>query len=194
VARFISPILSAVDASQIKQSLHPCQRNSQPENQISVNGIVENADCQIPSRFSFGRHRAERLAIQPAHHRRTAMRLRPNEFCPIHRSTSCCGRELMPRPRLIRLGVQRIEDTHHPRGYRELRSPAEMRKLLNRKIVQQGGICAICHEDFTDYNDIVPDHRDPRGMGGAWRDDHPDNIQATHWWCNGEKGSTRIDD
>src|ERR1700680_3812685 len=24
--------------------------------------------------------------------------------------------------------------------------------------------------------------------------DHPDNIQATHWWCNGEKGSTRMDD
>ena len=66
------------------------------------------------------------------------MRLRPNEFCPIHRSTSCCGRELMPRPRLIRLGVQRIEDPHHPRGYRELRSPAEMRKLLNRKIVAAG--------------------------------------------------------
>jgi hypothetical protein len=28
-------------------------------------------------------------------------------------------------------------------------------------------------------------------MGGAWRDDHPDNIQAAHWWCNGEKGSSR---
>ena len=51
---------------------------------------------------------------------------------------------------------------------------------------------ALC--SIADYNDIVPDHRDPKGMGGAWRDDHPDNIQATHWWCNGEKGSTRIDD
>lgn len=87
------------------------------------------------------------------------MRLRPNEYCPIHKSVSCCGRELIAKPRLIRLGVQRIEDPHHPRGYRELRSPAEMRKLLNRKIVRQGGICAICHEDFTDYNDVVPDHR-----------------------------------
>jgi len=78
------------------------------------------------------------------------------------------------------MGVQRVEDPHHPRGYRELRSPAEMRKMLNRKIRQQAGICAICHEEFTDYNDIVPDHRDPKGMGGAWRDDHPDNIQATY--------------
>jgi hypothetical protein len=90
--------------------------------------------------------------------------------------------------------MQRIEDPHHPRGYRELRSPGEMRKLLNRKILDQDRTCAICHEGFMDYNDIVPDHRDPKGMGGAWRDDHPDNIQATHWWCNGEKGSTRMDD
>jgi hypothetical protein len=34
-----------------------------------------------------------------------------------------------------------------------------MRKLMNRKIVEQGGICPICYEEFTDYNDIVPDHR-----------------------------------
>jgi hypothetical protein len=40
----------------------------------------------------------------------------------------------------------------------------------------------------------IPDRRDPKGMGGSWRDDHRDNIQSTHWWCNGEKGSTRIDD
>lgn len=57
------------------------------------------------------------------------MRLRPNEFCPIHKSVSCCGRERVPKAMLIRLGVQRIEDPHHPRGYRELRSPAEMRNL-----------------------------------------------------------------
>jgi hypothetical protein len=67
-----------------------------------------------------------------------------------------------------------------------------MRKLLNRKIVEQDRKCAICHEEFADYNDIVPDHRDPKGMGGSWGDDHPDNIQATHWWCNSEKGSNRL--
>ena len=122
------------------------------------------------------------------------MKLRRNEFCPIHRSVFCCGREQVRKERTVHLGVRRIEDPHHPRGYRELRSPAEMRKLLNRKIVEQDRKCAICHEEFTDYNDIVPDHRDPKGMGGAWRDDHPDNVRAAHWWCNGEKGSTRVSD
>lgn len=121
------------------------------------------------------------------------MRLRTNELCPIHKSRSCCSREPVPKVTPIRIGIQHIIDIHHPRGYRELRSPAEMRKLLNRKIVEQNGICAICEEPFTDYNDVVPDHRDPKGMGGAWRDDHPDNVQAAHSWCNEEKGSTRMD-
>jgi len=67
-----------------------------------------------------------------------------------------------------------------------------MRRLLDRKIVTQKGICALCKEGFTNYSDVVPDHIYPRGMGGAWRDDHPDNIQAVHWWCNGEKGSTKL--
>ena len=120
------------------------------------------------------------------------MRLRPNQLCPIHRSQFCCGREAIPRERRQRqLGVRRIDDPHHPRGYREIRSNAEMRKLMDNKIVAQNGECAICHEKFTDYSDIVPDHINPRGMGGAWRDDHPANIQAVHWWCNGEKGSSR---
>ena len=79
-----------------------------------------------------------------------------------------------------------------PRGYRELRSNGEMRKPFDTNIVAQGGKCAICVATFTDYSDIVPDHISPRGMGGAWRDDHPENIPAVHWWCNGEKGSKRI--
>ena len=76
------------------------------------------------------------------------MKLRPNEFCPVHRSIICCGRiNSNRRSRAeVRVGIQRIEDPHHPRGYRELRYAAEMRKLLNRKIVEQDGKCAICHE------------------------------------------------
>ena len=120
------------------------------------------------------------------------MRLRRKQLCPIHRSLFCCGRETLSRERRQRqMGVRRIDDPQHPRGYREIRSNAEMRKLMDRKIASQNGVCALCNGQFTDYNDIVPDHINPRGMGGAWRDDHPDNIQAVHWWCNGEKGSSR---
>ena len=122
------------------------------------------------------------------------MKLRRNEYCPLHKSLFCCGREQARKERKLRLGVQRIEDPHHPRGYREIRSRAEMRKLLNRKIVEQAGKCAICHHEFADCSDIVPDHRHPKGMGGARRDDHPENIQAVHWWCNSEKGSSRLQD
>jgi hypothetical protein len=56
-----------------------------------------------------------------------------------------------------------------------------MRRLLNRKIVEQDGKCSLRIEDFADYSDIVLDHRHPKGMGGAWRDSHPENIQAVHW-------------
>jgi HNH endonuclease len=42
------------------------------------------------------------------------------------------------------------------------------------------------------YNEIVPDHIEPKGMGGAWRDDHPENVQAVHRRCNLQKGSRRL--
>jgi hypothetical protein len=38
-----------------------------------------------------------------------------------------------------------------------------MRKLLNQKIAEQGGKCAICHEDFSDCSEVVPDHIEPKG-------------------------------
>jgi hypothetical protein len=31
-----------------------------------------------------------------------------------------------------------------------------MRKLLKQKVAEQNRICAICHEEFTDYTDVVP--------------------------------------
>jgi len=121
------------------------------------------------------------------------MKLRRNEFCPIHKSLFCCGREQVPKKRRPWVPVQRIEDPHHPRGHRELRSPAEMKKLLNKKIVEQDEKCGICKEPLTDYNDTVPDHIEPKGMGSARRDDHPDNIQAAHRRCDLEKGSRRVE-
>lgn len=120
-----------------------------------------------------------------------AMKLRRNELCPIHRSSFCCGRERLRTNRKLSAPVRRIVDPHHPRGYRELRSPSEMRKLLNRKIVSQNMKCAICKREFTDCEKIVPDHIEPRGLGGGKRDDHADNIQAVHRRCNFRKGSKR---
>jgi hypothetical protein len=70
----------------------------------------------------------------------------------------------------------RIVEPLHPRGYGEIRSNAEMRMLLDQKIVTQNGECILCNEKFTDYSPIVPDRINPRGMGGSWRDDHPENI------------------
>ena len=34
------------------------------------------------------------------------MRLRTNEVCPIHRSVSCCGREIRSKPKLVRLSTR----------------------------------------------------------------------------------------
>jgi hypothetical protein len=46
---FISPILSAVDADQTKQSREHCQRETQAKNEISVNRNVENeAPFRLP--------------------------------------------------------------------------------------------------------------------------------------------------
>jgi hypothetical protein len=42
---------------------------------------------------------------------------------------------------------------------------AEMRKLLNRKVVEQHREGAIGHEEFTDYNVVVPDHKDHHCCG-----------------------------
>jgi hypothetical protein len=79
------------------------------------------------------------------------------------------------------MGVRRIDDPSIRADTASCAPNGDMEKLLNRKITSQNGICGICKERFTHYCDVVPDHISPRGMGGAWRDDHPDNIQAVHW-------------
>lgn len=82
------------------------------------------------------------------------MRLRRKQLCPIHHSLFCCGREAVPREKRQRMGVRRIEDPQHPRGYPELRSTAEMRKLMDRKIAAQNGVCALCKGPLTAYFDV----------------------------------------
>jgi hypothetical protein len=123
------------------------------------------------------------------------MKLRRNQYCPIHHSLFCCGREKTRKECRLQLGIQRIDDPRHARGYRELRPPAEMRKLLNRKIIAQDRKCAICQEQFDDYNDIVPDHRCRR----AWEEVGETTIQKTSKLCIGgatqkkDRGEPRTD-
>lgn len=123
-------------------------------------------------------------------------RLAKSEICPIHRSRFCCGREkkalAFTRGVTKRGPVTRVEDPHHPRGYRELCTPAELNRRLKIKLKEQNSICGICNFPIEDFRDCVPDHREPKGMGGAFRDDHIDNIQAAHRACNNEKGSRRL--
>ena len=114
------------------------------------------------------------------------MKLRRNQRCPIHKSLFCCGREsLLHKPRQIRPGVQRIEDTHHPRGYRELRSRTEMRKLLNRKIVEQAGNAPSARKSSLITTTSCPTIEIPR----EWEEHGETTIQTISKQCIG--GATR---
>lgn len=129
------------------------------------------------------------------------MRLKSNQPCPIPKhGFKCACRTSEYRTRkpskyeAVRPGVRRIKDEHadHPDGYRYLLSKSEMQKVVDKKIVVQDGLCALCHKPMDDYSNIVGDHKLPKGNEGARRDDRPENIQAVHHWpCNVEKGSKR---
>jgi len=130
------------------------------------------------------------------------VKLRRDELCPLHHSLTCCGRLLEPdkfrsssgKWETVKPGVRRIRDrfADHPDGYRYKLSPAEIKKVLDRKIREQHGVCPACNLAMEDYSDIEPDHIKPKGMNGARADDRSENIRATHWWCNRDKGSKRI--
>jgi 5-methylcytosine-specific restriction endonuclease McrA len=66
-----------------------------------------------------------------------------------------------------------------------------MRKVLLKKIEEQGGLCAGCGKPFEMLIGISPDHKNPRGAGGSRRDDRAENIQALCDFCNTDKGSKR---
>jgi hypothetical protein len=55
---------------------------------------------------------------------------------------------------------------------------------MNRKVREQGGICAICHEDFTDYSDIVADHNVPLSISlPSLRHNVAAPIAASNTFC-----------
>lgn len=130
------------------------------------------------------------------------MRLTRKQRCPLHpRQMACVCRGDVARQfrkpsskwETVRPGVRRIKDEHadHPDGYRYKLSPAEMRKVVDRKIQEQNGLCSIGGESLTDYTDVVPDHKLPKGSGGGRRDDRAENIGAACSRHNLEKGSRR---
>lgn len=129
------------------------------------------------------------------------MRLKRHQLCPIHRKRDCCGRapQMVKRGpytskwETVRPGIRRVRDEYadHPDGYRYRLSKSEMEKVLIRKVEEQQGLCSICVKELTDMNDVVPDHKSPKGMGGARRDDRAENIGAAHSICNLKKASQR---
>ena len=128
------------------------------------------------------------------------MILAAKERCPIHHSFTCLCRR---RARVnqaknakweqVRIGVRRIRDefADHPDGYRYRLSDSEIRKVLLKKLAEKNE-CCVCHQPFENLEGIVPEHRKPKGLGGARRDDRPENIGPAHSFCNIEKGSKRI--
>lgn len=128
------------------------------------------------------------------------MILSPNERCPLHKNFTCPCHRIQGRKQkkgskweTVRMGVRRIRDEHadHPDGYRYKLSDGEMRKVLLKKIEEQGGICGLCGEPFESTMGIVADHIKPKGMNSARADDRAENVQAAHSSCNLEKGSQR---
>jgi hypothetical protein len=119
------------------------------------------------------------------------MRLGKNQRCPIHGKFTCCGREaIAAKPRrknytMIGPGVKLLSDG------RIRRTPAAMKRLLEEKIREQGGYCYWCGWEFDDFRGVVPDHIEPKGMGGARANDDESNICASCIRCNSEKGSRR---
>jgi 5-methylcytosine-specific restriction endonuclease McrA len=128
------------------------------------------------------------------------MKLSRRQKCPIHQSYTClCHGE--PRAEVykskwitVRPGVRKIRDEHSPTGWRWLLSKAERQKVILWNLNQNGCTCGICNEPITDMSDVVPDHREPKGMGGARADDGENgcNLQPAHSICNLKKGSQRI--
>lgn len=128
-------------------------------------------------------------------------RLRKSEFCPLHGGFGCvCKGNQRPGPRPDKhkkrvRGVLRIDDPHHPRGYREDCSPAELRRRKHWLLINNP-VCMYCgknfREDGSEYSDIHLAHKESKGMGGAKHDDHLDNLGLAHAAENLANGSRRV--
>lgn len=147
------------------------------------------------------RHRIWRVHFQ-AEGTKVLNKLKKRELCPIHHSYWCCNREKpLQRKKAPRGPVWRVEDIYHPRGWRELCTPAERRRRKHALMAQGKWDCIHCGKDvrFTpngehgsQYEDIELCHREACGMNGAKRDDSWENIGLGHKICNRENGSRPV--
>lgn len=125
-------------------------------------------------------------------------RLRTHELCPLHKKFNCCGRESVVDGRPARkfkaqsADVKIIEDSHHPRGFREKCSMREIRKRKMEMLKRGDKNCMHCGKPLEDFRDIVVGHYESKGHGGARHDDHRSNIGLSHSVCNILNGSKRV--
>ena len=124
-----------------------------------------------------------------------SQKLKPGQYCPLHKSFYCCNRKPVPRPapkrREFLRGVTIIEDPHHPRGFRERCSPVELNRRKDKMLKNGQTTCFYCQKEFELYSDIVVAHKEPKSLGGARHDDHESNICLSHSICNLENGTKR---
>jgi hypothetical protein len=82
------------------------------------------------------------------------MRLRANERCPIHGRYNCCGRQsrFCARSKGSK-AAQKVDDPHHPRGYREICSRGELRRRKH-VLLSKDPTCWLCGEKFDDYSEV----------------------------------------
>lgn len=129
---------------------------------------------------------------------KTSSRLRLGQWCPLHRAYVCCGREKPTKKSSKHVsvnGVTRIEDSFHPRGYREKCSPAVMTQRKHQ-LMARNPVCLYCGVNFLDdktaYSDIHLAHKESKGMNGAKRDDHLSNLGLAHARENVVNGSRKV--
>ena len=71
-------------------------------------------------------------------------------------------------------------------------SPADWAKLRKKYWADHPKVtCGICEKEIKDWADFTLDHKEPRGMGAARRDDNLGNLRPAHFACNAKRGSRR---
>jgi len=87
--------------------------------------------------------------------------------------------------------IRRIDDQHHPRGYREWVGPQELARRRQELIDAPGPKLCYVHKGQI-IGEPTLEHIIPKGSGGSTHDDHRENLALSCWGCNADKGSRRI--